>query len=80
MCLEIKYPKEFQIEIFKTNISSKVHSENIISILNHHFPEAEFNVDLWEPDKVLRAKSKNIKIGDIEKIVKIQGFECIIID
>lgn len=78
--METAHPMDFQIEIFKTNISSKVNSEKIISLLNQNFPEAEFNIDLWEPDKILRAKSKNIKIFDIEKIVKNQGFECLIIN
>lgn len=56
------------VEIFKTDVSSKLISEIIISKLNKSFPDYIMNFDLDDCDKILRVESTNESI-DIHKIL-----------
>ncbi|MBK6977473.1 MAG: hypothetical protein IPH28_10555 [Cytophagaceae bacterium] len=67
---------DFQIEIFETNIETPADSERVIKFLKGIFPETEFNIDLWDPEYILRVKSSNIFCRDIEKQLNSLGFYC----
>ncbi len=57
-----------KVEIFKTDVSSKLIGEIIISKLNKSFPDYIMNFDLDDCDKILRVESTNESI-DIHKIL-----------
>lgn len=51
------------VEIFKTDVSSELIGEIILSKLKNNFPAYKVNFDLDDCDKILRVESKN---GNIE--------------
>ena len=52
------------VEIFKTNVHDILHAEQIIDLLNHHFPAFMINFDLHDCDKILRVKGESIPVNE----------------
>lgn len=50
------------LEIFKTNVSSESHAALLLEVLHGLFPEARFNFDLEDCDRILRAEAKGSPI------------------
>ena len=68
------------VEIFKTNVYDVMQAEQIISLLNQHFPAFMINFDLHDCDKILRIKGDTIPVNEIVEIVSSNGFHCSVLD
>ena len=68
------------VEIFKTNVYDVLHAEQVIALLNHHFPTFMINFDLHDCDKILRVKGDAIPVNEIVDIVSSNGFHCTVLD
>ena len=68
------------VEIFKTNVEDIFHAEQIIALLNHHFPSFMINFDLHDCDKILRVKGESIPVDEIVNIVSANGVQCRLLD
>lgn len=68
------------VEIFKTNVHDIMHAEQVIDLLNSHFPAFMINFDLHDCDKILRVKGESIPVNEIVDIVCANGFYCSLLD
>jgi tRNA G26 N,N-dimethylase Trm1 len=68
------------VEIFKTNVYDLSHAEQIVSLLNSHFPAFMINFDLHDCDKILRVKGEAIPVNEIVDLVSSNGFYCSLLD
>lgn len=68
------------VEIFKTNVYDIMQAEQIITLLNQHFPAYLINFDLHDCDKILRVKGESIPVTEIVEIVSANGFLCSVLD
>ena len=68
------------VEIFKTNVHDMTHAEQVIDLLNRHFPAFMINFDLHDCDKILRVKGESIPVNEIVDIVSANGFHCTLLD
>jgi hypothetical protein len=68
------------VEIFKTNVYEVLHAEQIIALLNYHFPSFMINFDLHDCDKILRVKGDSIPVEEIASLVSSNGFQCSLLD
>ena len=68
------------VEIFKTNVHEIMHAEEIVDLLNRHFPAFMINFDLHDCDKILRVKGESIPVNEIVDIVSANGFYCSVLD
>jgi len=68
------------VEIFKTNVDDHSQAQQIIVLLNYHFPTFMINFDLHDCDKILRVKGESIPVPEIESIVSAQGFHCCVLN
>ena len=68
------------VEIFKTNIDDKMHAEQVVDLLNNHFPAFMINFDLHDCDKILRVKGDSIPVNEIVNLVSAKGFDCSLLD
>ena len=68
------------VEIFKTNVHDVMQAEEIIALLNTHFPAFMVNFDLHDCDKILRVKGESIPVNQIEGLVSANGFHCRVLD
>ncbi len=68
------------IEVFKTNIHKISQAKRIIALLLHHFPESKINFDLDDCDRVLKIAGKNFIAEKVMMVVKMNGFDCKILE
>ena len=68
------------VEIFRTNVDDHSQAQQIIMLLNHHFPAFIINFDLHDCDKILRVKGESIPVDEIETIVASQGYYCCVLN
>ena len=68
------------VEIFKTDVYDVMQAEQIIVLLNQHFPAFMINFDLHDCDKILRIKGESIPVNEIVDIVSSNGFHCSVLD
>jgi len=68
------------VEIFKTDVYDMMQAEQIIVLLNQHFPAFMINFDLHDCDKILRIKGESIPVNEIVDIVSSSGFHCSVLD
>ncbi|MFL9483838.1 hypothetical protein ACI6Q2_13755 [Chitinophagaceae bacterium LWZ2-11] len=66
------------VEIFKTDVRCDKNAGRIIRLLKMTFPYYKSNFDLNDCDNILRIESgdENIKIDEIEELVKTTGHIC----
>lgn len=62
------------IEIFKTNLKSKKKAEQLISMLEHEFPDCIINFDLEDCDKILRIENPKEAIDNKKAVQLINDF------
>jgi hypothetical protein len=67
---------EETVEIFKTNIADPHHAIIVVRNLTTEFPDATFNVDLYDADKILRMQGPSHLKNNVMTFVKKLGFEC----
>ncbi|MET7001239.1 hypothetical protein [Chitinophaga defluvii] len=82
MLLTAPYPtqQKAMIGIFKTNIATKKHRQQMIHAIETHFEVSSCHVDLDDCDKVLRIADMKVAEEEIIRFVKNQGFHCEILD
>ena len=68
------------VEIFKTNVYDIMQAEQIIALLNQHFPAFMINFDLHDCDKILRVKGESIPVKEIVDIVSANGVCCSVLN
>ena len=75
------------IEVFTTNIQSKIQAENILKTLEKSFPELKINFDLSETKfpypcghSILRVEGNTINSESIISIINQSGFKCDILE
>ena len=68
------------VEIFKTNVYDIMQADEVIALLNQHFPAFMINFDLHDCDKILRVKGESIPVNEIVDIVSANGFHCSVLD
>lgn len=68
------------VEIFKTNVQDLLQAEQVIDLLNRHFPSFMINFDLHDCDKILRVKGDSIPIDEIVNLVSASGFYCCLLN
>jgi len=68
------------VEIFKTDVYDVMQAEQIVSLLNQHFPAFMINFDLHDCDKILRVKGESIPVNEIVDIVSSNGYHCSVLD
>lgn len=68
------------VEIFKTDVYDVMQAEQVIALLNQHFPAFMINFDLHDCDKILRVKGDSIPVNEIVNIVSANGFHCSVLD
>lgn len=66
--------------IFKTNVYDIMQAEQVIALLNQHFPAFMINFDLHDCDKILRVKGESIPVNEIVDIVSANGFGCSVLN
>lgn len=70
------------VEVFKTNIRINVQAKRTIILLKQAFPTCQFNFDLEDCDKILRAETFNTPVNpaDIIRVLADFGFQCEVLD
>ena len=68
------------VEIFKTDVYDVMQAEQIVSLLNQHFPAFMINFDLHDCDKILRVKGESIPVNEIVDVVSSNGYHCSVLD
>lgn len=68
------------IEVFKTDISNNTTAKAILKVLKLSFPSANFNFDLNDCDKILRAESNENISQQIIEVINSQGFICKVLE
>ena len=58
------------VEIFKTNVSSKRLANRLLKTLHRQMPACQFNFDLDDCDRILRAQSECL-VHEIARIIQI---------
>lgn len=67
---------DFNILVFKTNISRKKDLGIIEPVLSSHDPIIKWNVDMHDIDKILRVESTCNDTVEIIKMVNNAGYDC----
>jgi hypothetical protein len=67
---------EANVEIFRTNIEDKNSADRVVERLSTMFPTVRFNVDLNDPEKILRMEGKFSKKHEVQQIAKSLGLIC----
>lgn len=75
------------VEVFTTNIQSKIQTERILKMLESSFPKLKINFDLSETEQpypcghtILRVEGNTINSEKIIEIVNQSGFICDILE
>ena len=65
------------IAVFKTNITSKAKIKKLKPVLDQQLPNARWNFDLEDCDKILRVESAENIVAKVIRIFQEFGFLCI---
>ncbi|PBQ30916.1 hypothetical protein CNR22_03715 [Sphingobacteriaceae bacterium] len=75
------------VEVFTTNVRTKIQAEPILKLLENYFSELEFNFDLDDSDSqipfchnILRVEGATINSEKIIALVNQAGFKCTILE
>lgn len=64
------------IFVFRTNVPNISEAENLGSLLDKHLPNANWNFDLEDCDKILRIDSPTQITATAIKVLQDNGYEC----
>ncbi|MET3126277.1 hypothetical protein ABID42_001379 [Arcicella rosea] len=67
---------EIVIEIFKTNVSNKQTSDEVLNLLKGFYPHLKINFDLDDCDNILRVQGHNFPSNHIVEILSQMGLCC----
>jgi hypothetical protein len=68
--------KSGMVEVFKTNIKSRVRSKQLIKILEECFPGSCVNFDLEDRDNILRVEGEGICPIKVKDTLTAEGYLC----
>ena len=68
------------VEVFKTNVQETLHADQLVAVLQKHFPAARINFDLHDCDKILRMEGHDIVPSDITTLIQAHGFNCHVLE
>lgn len=75
------------VEVFATNVSSRIQTEPVLKLLGNRFSTLEINFDIQEPDaripfchSILRVEGATIKAEEIIALVNQAGFQCAVLE
>ena len=68
------------VEVFKTDVRENVVAEELVSLLQQHFPNSKINFDLEDCDKILRVEGANFTTGKVMQLVNEHGFKCAVLE
>jgi hypothetical protein len=75
------------IEVFSTNVQSKVHADEVLTALKNSFPDLKINFDLGDLDlslpfchSILRVEGASIDAEKIIEIVTRSGSVCDVLE
>jgi hypothetical protein len=64
------------IFVFRTSVKTKLQAGKLKPFLNKTLPNAQWNFDLEDCDKILRIDSEENIVLEITDLLNIQNFEC----
>jgi hypothetical protein len=64
------------VEIFKTDIENDVAARRVVAALAEKFPDTRFNVDLHDPDRILRMQGPLENKNAIISLTTKLGYKC----
>ncbi|MGS2739374.1 hypothetical protein [Sinomicrobium sp. M5D2P17] len=64
------------IEIFRTDITDPVRADICQLVLSRHFPLADINFDLEDPDHILRVEDRDVDTTGIIRVVESMKIAC----
>ena len=64
------------VEVFKTNVKSKVAARQLVTRLQLLFPDSRVNFDLDDCDRVLRIEGQGICSEKTISVLKANGYDC----
>lgn len=75
------------VEVFATNVRSRIEAEPLLKLLGTGFPNLEINFDIQDSDShipfchnILRVEGETIKAEKIIALVNQAGFQCAILE
>lgn len=64
------------VEIFKTDVIKKNKANEILTELQHEFPNLKINFDLDDCDRILRVEGQGIAVEQIILRMRAQNHSC----
>ncbi|MCE7862908.1 MAG: hypothetical protein DYG99_05120 [Bacteroidetes bacterium CHB5] len=64
------------VEVFKTDVSRKNQANDIVTDLQHEFPNLKINFDLNDCDRILRVEGQHILVEQIISRMREQNHVC----
>lgn len=64
------------VEIFKTDVIKKNKANEILTELQHEFPNLKINFDLDDCDRILRVEGQGIAVEQIISRMRAQNHSC----
>ena len=68
------------VEVFQTNVQEKWQAEELVGLLQQHFPYSKINFDLQDCDKILRVDGRYVEPEKVMQLVKENGFVCNVLE
>ena len=68
------------VEVFKTNVEEPMQAQQLVALLQQHFPGGRINFDLQDCDRVLRVEKQHITPEKIIELMHRQGYFCQVLD
>ncbi|MFH7017025.1 hypothetical protein [Flavobacterium sp. FlaQc-47] len=68
------------VEVFKTNVQKESDKNDVIAVIQKHFPDYRINFDLEDCDKILRVEAVELQCNHIVDYVNALGYICIRLD
>ncbi len=68
------------VEVFKTNVSDKVHAESLLHALRHAMLLKRASFDLDDCDKVLRVEGEAVCADHVIEMLSCFGFQCLLME
>ncbi len=64
------------VEVFKTDVIKKNKANEILTVLQHEFPNLKINFDLTDCDRILRVEGQGIAVEQIILRMREQNHSC----
>jgi hypothetical protein len=68
------------VEVFKTDVQETEEADQLVALLQEHFPGSRINFDLHDCDKILRIEGKHCIPSQVEVLVQQNGYSCNVLE